>query len=71
MITQEQLLGKVPFSLSGENAEGTVLLNRQALHAHRLTFVHPATEKQLEITAPLPADMQSVLDCLSNDNDHS
>ena len=65
-ITEEQLLGKVPFSLSNENPDGTILLQRQALHAYRLTFVHPATEKQLEITAPIPADMQSVLDCLES-----
>jgi 23S rRNA pseudouridine1911/1915/1917 synthase len=64
MITQEQLLGSVPFSLSGENTAGTILLQRQALHAHRLTFIHPVTENLLEITAPLPADMQSVLDGL-------
>ena len=64
MVTQEALLGKVPFSLSGENADGTVLLQRQALHAYRLSFVHPVTEQQLEITAPIPADMQAVLDCL-------
>ena len=63
-ITQEQILGKVPFSLSEDNAEGTVLLQRQALHAYRLTFVHPVTEEQLEITAPIPPDMQSVIDCL-------
>jgi 23S rRNA pseudouridine1911/1915/1917 synthase len=66
MITQEQLLGRVPFSLSNEKTEGTVLLERQALHAHRLTFVHPATEQTLEITAPLPIDMQLVLDCLES-----
>jgi 23S rRNA pseudouridine1911/1915/1917 synthase len=63
-ITQEELLHKVPFSLSEEQSEGTVLLQRQALHAFRLSFVHPATEELLEVTAPLPADMQSVLDCL-------
>ena len=64
VVTQEQLLGQVPFSPLGENADGTVLLRRQALHACRLTFVHPVTEQQLEITAPLPPDMQSVIDCL-------
>ena len=64
LVTQEQLLNKVPFSLSYEHAEGTVLLRRQALHAHRLTFVHPATQNEMKIIAPLPADMQSVLDCL-------
>ena len=65
-VTQEQLSGKVPFSLSDENTEGTVLLCRQALHAHRLSFIHPATEQPLDITAPIPTDMQSVLDCLEN-----
>ena len=64
MTTQEALLGKVPFSLSSENIEGTVLLQRQALHALRLNFVHPVTEQQMEIVAPIPADMQSVIDCL-------
>jgi hypothetical protein len=69
MITQEQILGQVPFSLSGtipsdEGTDGTVVLQRQALHAQRLAFVHPATEQLLEVTAPLPPDMQSVLDCL-------
>ncbi|MDR0326678.1 MAG: RluA family pseudouridine synthase [Planctomycetaceae bacterium] len=66
MVTQEQLLGTAPFSLSHDKTDGTVLLSRQALHAHRLTFVHPATEQPLEITAPFPADMQSVLDCLES-----
>ena len=65
-ITAEQLSGIVPFSLSGENAEGTVLLGRQALHAHRLSFVHPVTEKPLEITVPIPADMLAVRDCLES-----
>ena len=67
-ITQEQIWGKMPFSLSGENVDGTVLLRRQALHAYRLTFVHPVTEKPLEIVAPIPADMQAVLDCLEADH---
>ncbi|MCL2005756.1 MAG: RluA family pseudouridine synthase [Planctomycetaceae bacterium] len=62
--TQEELLGKVPFSLSEEKPEGTVLLCRQALHAVRLSFIHPITQEQLEVSAPLPTDMQAVLDCL-------
>jgi 23S rRNA pseudouridine1911/1915/1917 synthase len=65
-VTQEQLSGKVPFSLSDEKTDGTVLLCRQALHACRLAFEHPATGQPLEIIAPLPADMQSVLDCLEH-----
>ncbi|GHT17353.1 pseudouridine synthase [Planctomycetales bacterium] len=64
IITQEELLGKVPFSLTDEHPGGTVLLRRQALHAHKLSFVHPETGKELEIVAPIPNDIQSVVDCL-------
>ena len=41
------------------------LISRQALHARRLTFKHPVTEKSLEFEAPLPEDMTRVLDCLA------
>jgi len=34
---------------------------RQALHAGRLQFVHPATGRALEFTMPLPMDLQSWL----------
>jgi 23S rRNA pseudouridine1911/1915/1917 synthase len=33
-------------------------LERQALHAFRLAFVHPVTGEQLTFHAPLPADLQ-------------
>jgi 23S rRNA pseudouridine1911/1915/1917 synthase len=49
--------------LSG-NDDATVLLDRQALHARRLRFAHPATRQIIEIEAPLPDDMQRVLDVL-------
>lgn len=39
-------------------------LPRQALHAHTLGFVHPATREAVHFEAPLPADMQHVLDRL-------
>ena len=42
----------------------SVLLSRQALHAARLKFKHPATGKSLEVEAPLPADMAAVLKAL-------
>ena len=64
IVTQEALLGKTPFSLSSDHVEGTVLLQRQALHAYRLSFVHPVTEQELAVIAPIPADMQAVIDCL-------
>jgi 23S rRNA pseudouridine1911/1915/1917 synthase len=34
---------------------------RQALHAHTLGFRHPATGRDLDFEAPLPADMAFVL----------
>ncbi len=64
LITAEELQGKKPIALTEDAAEGTVLLARQALHAYRLSFVHPETGQPIEITAPIPADMQSVVDAL-------
>ncbi len=39
-------------------------LSRQALHAWRLSLVHPVTGEQLAWQAPLPADMRQALDRL-------
>jgi 23S rRNA pseudouridine1911/1915/1917 synthase len=39
-------------------------LDRPFLHAHRLAFKHPRDGRRLEFTAPLPEDLQSVLDDL-------
>lgn len=36
-------------------------INRQALHAYRLTFIHPVTGENMEFTVPLPEDMKRVL----------
>jgi 23S rRNA pseudouridine1911/1915/1917 synthase len=47
-------------------ADDAVLLDRQALHARRLRFLHPVTSRSLEIEAPLPADIAAVLDELRN-----
>jgi 23S rRNA pseudouridine1911/1915/1917 synthase len=38
-----------------------VVLHRQALHARRLRLVHPRSGEPLEIVAPLPADLETVL----------
>lgn len=37
---------------------------RQFLHAHRLRFVLPSTGQEQEFVAPLPADLQQILDRL-------
>jgi 23S rRNA pseudouridine1911/1915/1917 synthase len=64
MITREEILGQHPVSVTEDRPAGTILLQRQALHAHQLRFVHPETGKEIEITAPIPPDMQAVIDCL-------
>ena len=33
---------------------------RLALHAHRLEFVHPATDETIVIEASLPQDLQGI-----------
>lgn len=40
---------------------------RQALHAARLEFAHPVTDKEVVCAAPLPADMQGLLQALARD----
>ncbi|MHC4884322.1 MAG: RluA family pseudouridine synthase [Planctomycetota bacterium] len=43
-------------------SEGSrVVIDRQALHAHRLAFDHPASGERMEFEAPLPPDMESAL----------
>ncbi|HJU02162.1 MAG TPA: RluA family pseudouridine synthase, partial [Actinomycetes bacterium] len=39
-------------------------LDRPFLHAWRLAFTHPADGRRVELTEPLPADLQGVLDRL-------
>jgi 23S rRNA pseudouridine1911/1915/1917 synthase len=40
---------------------------RQALHAETLEFIHPASGEPLRLSAPLPADMQQLLQALRAD----
>jgi 23S rRNA pseudouridine1911/1915/1917 synthase len=44
--------------------EDKVLLTRQALHAHRLRFIHPRLEKMMEFVAPLPRQLEDTLEAL-------
>lgn len=44
--------------------DNILLIERQALHAARLTFTHPITKKELQLEAPLPDDMKQALEKL-------
>lgn len=37
------------------------MIQRQALHSHRLAFPHPITGSTMEFIAPLPADMSKII----------
>ncbi len=41
-------------------------ISRQALHSHRLSFPHPMTGERMAFSAPLPEDMQRVLQVTSS-----
>lgn len=41
------------------------IIKRTALHAHSIEFRHPATDEMVTYQAPLPGDMQNLLDMLN------
>lgn len=41
-----------------------IILDRQALHAHQLTFFNPQTQTEMTFTAPLPPDLRRVIELL-------
>lgn len=45
-------------------AHSNFRLQRQALHAYQITFVHPGTLQNMTLTAPLPPDMADLLNIL-------
>lgn len=45
----------------------SLLINRQALHAGKLSFIHPRTEEKMQFEVPLPTDMQNLLAIISEE----
>jgi 23S rRNA pseudouridine1911/1915/1917 synthase len=50
-----------------EPGAGPIEFARQALHARRLEFEHPETRRTLAFEAPLPPDMQALVERLRAD----
>lgn len=50
-------------SLLGDTLYGNSsnLINRQALHAYRTSFIHPVTNLNVNYIAPIPSDMESLI----------
>jgi 23S rRNA pseudouridine1911/1915/1917 synthase len=51
------ILGDSTYGIASTNQKFDA--KRQMLHAHRLTFIHPFTLKELAITAPIPHDLSN------------
>lgn len=56
---------RVPANIDEELRAQLQAFNRQALHATRLTIKHPDTEETISWEAPMPKDMQNLVDNLS------
>jgi len=67
VVADDMYGGKLVYSWQlqdGEPAAQDPIINRVALHAHTLEFKHPTTEKTVKFEAPLPEDMQNLLNML-------
>lgn len=63
-ITRGELLRRQARRQPPQPGDADVMLERQALHARRIAFKHPLTGQDIVLEAPLPADIQGVLDIL-------
>ncbi|MEP6769340.1 MAG: RluA family pseudouridine synthase [Acidobacteriota bacterium] len=53
--------------IRGTRLEKTLrAFSRQALHAERIEFRHPESNEPLEIVAPIPADMERLIEAISS-----
>jgi 23S rRNA pseudouridine1911/1915/1917 synthase len=43
------------------------VLARQALHARRISLLHPATGERVQFESPLPADLRDLVDCAAEE----
>ena len=67
IVADDMYGGKLVYPWQLKDAESAVeepLISRVALHASTLEFKHPKTEKVVKFEAPLPEDMQNLLDML-------
>ena len=67
IVADDMYGGKLVYPWQLKDAEAAVeepVINRPALHAHSLEFKHPTTQQMVKFEAPLPDDMQNMLDML-------
>jgi 23S rRNA pseudouridine1911/1915/1917 synthase len=57
-------LAAIDLPVSGDaqyGVKGDLGLARQFLHAYRLRFAHPVTAREIDVSSPLPADLEEAL----------
>jgi len=59
---------RLPKGASPELIEALRGFRRQALHAERLEFVHPATGETVLVQAERPADMEALIGVVRDDS---
>jgi len=67
IVADDMYGGKLVYPWQLKDTESAVeepVISRFALHASTIEFKHPTTEKIVKFEAPLPEDMQSLLDML-------
>ncbi|MEZ6129225.1 MAG: RluA family pseudouridine synthase [Planctomycetaceae bacterium] len=67
IVADRQYIGRDSLTLGdilGGAPDENILIQRQALHAHRLTIMHPTTGQQMTFEAPLPTDFENTLTAL-------
>jgi 23S rRNA pseudouridine1911/1915/1917 synthase len=67
IVADDMYGGKLVYPWQLADAEPAIeepVINRCALHAWTLEFTHPSTNERVKFEAPLPADMQKLLDLL-------
>jgi 23S rRNA pseudouridine1911/1915/1917 synthase len=67
IVADDMYGGRLVYPWQLADAEPAVqqpVISRVALHAHTLEFRHPKTDEMVKFEAPLPEDMQNLLDML-------
>ena len=64
-VTTSMLRTRMGGGQTKEANDDSVVLSRQALHARKLTFKNPQTGREVTFEAPMPEDMQRVIDAVN------
>lgn len=68
-VVGDQTYGKraAPSALPKHIIDGFKQIKRQCLHAMTLGFTHPATGEQMEFSAPMPPDMEGLINLMDKE----